>query len=116
MPFAPLVKRLGEATVAQALQLAVTPSPGRGWQHAAACRPAVSPYPTAVFFTADGQEEAASWKALAVCRSCPVVASCLAAALREEGSAQARNRFGIRGGTLPGERGSLYRTELRKAS
>lgn len=47
-------------------------------------------------------------EAKAVCRTCPVIALCLRAALAEEGRASARNRYGVRGGCSPYARFRLY--------
>jgi hypothetical protein len=45
--------------------------------------------------------------AAARCEGCPVIAECLAAALAEEGTLAASNRYTIRGGLSPAERATL---------
>lgn len=45
---------------------------------------------------------------------CPFRIMCLVSALREEGSAQTRERVGIRGGTLPKDRYNMYKKKKLK--
>ncbi|MEV4902381.1 WhiB family transcriptional regulator [Citricoccus sp. NPDC055426] len=63
-----------------------------------------------LWFTFDADEEAT---ALAVCRSCPVLESCLEDAMHEEGGRGAASRFGIRGGLLPNERFNRYKARAQ---
>lgn len=44
---------------------------------------------------------------------CPLSLACLEAAMREEGTRNSSYRFGIRGGTLPSQRETLYRKAAR---
>jgi hypothetical protein len=53
-------------------------------------------------------------RARAVCAACPVRDQCFTAAMEEEaGSAQAR-RFGVRAGTTPGQRYSIWRRDVQQ--
>ena len=47
-----------------------------------------------------------------ICSECPLKTQCLEHAMREEGSAGPRARWGIRGGLTPGERFRLYRNTI----
>lgn len=57
-----------------------------------------------VLFDADHLKEGV---AATLCAACPVIAECLSAAVVEEGSLIARNRYGVRGGLSPDERAAL---------
>ena len=46
--------------------------------------------------------------AFAVCETCPVQIDCYQAAMDEEGDIGAGYRYGIRGGTTPGERWRMF--------
>ena len=83
--------------------------PDRSWQEDAACRQSAVPE---VFFPEAAVTHAYTQAALSYCRSCPVVAECLAAALAEEADAPRRMTFGIRGGLGPEAR---YRMQERSA-
>lgn len=48
----------------------------------------------------------------AICAGCPVVAECLADALRTEGSGGS-GRYGVRGGLSPDERADVWRRSHR---
>ena len=45
--------------------------------------------------------------AKAICRSCPVIDSCLEEAIEQEAGASVQNRYEIRGGLTPEERAAL---------
>jgi hypothetical protein len=62
-----------------------------------------------IFFdnTADSNE-----KAKTLCRRCPAIEPCLQAALNEEGNADAKNRYGIRGAQTKGQRRRAYEQRL----
>lgn len=53
--------------------------------------------------------------AKAVCAGCPVRRTCLTAALAEENGRAKDNRFGVRGGTGPGQRYALYTAARKRA-
>ncbi|MGV9803930.1 WhiB family transcriptional regulator, partial [Mycobacterium sp. NPDC003449] len=57
---------------------------------------------------------AAFFAAVKVCRRCPVAGECLALAMRAEGRAAGRNRYGTYGGLSPSQRHGLY-DQRRKA-
>lgn len=80
------------------------PTPDARWRDYAAC----VGLDTELFFPVD--DHAASVETpRRVCRGCPVRAACLANALAVEDPVR---RFGIVGGTTPGERRTLHRAGL----
>ncbi|MFE9886252.1 WhiB family transcriptional regulator [Streptomyces scopuliridis] len=85
-------------------------APSPVWQTRAACgRPAVAP-----LFAGESADEMAG--AARVCGAwCPVTAECLDAAMREEGSAPAKDRALVRGGLTPTERATRYRLSVAPA-
>lgn len=78
------------------------------WRAAAVCREIDAD----LFFPNPGNFRGIN-AAKAVCASCPVRRACLTAALAEEGGRAKDNRYGIRGGTAPGQRYAIY-TAARK--
>lgn len=56
-----------------------------------------------VLYDADRMED----KAAEMCAGCPVIEQCLSAAMEEEGTQGARNRYGVRGGLGPEGRAKL---------
>jgi WhiB family redox-sensing transcriptional regulator len=87
------------------------------WEDRAAC----SNMPTSMFFEDVAPEDDegnplplnqdALARARAVCQSCPVRTDCYLAAMAEEGGAAESRRYGIRGGTTPGQRYSIWRRD-----
>ncbi|MEQ3550918.1 WhiB family transcriptional regulator [Pseudonocardia nematodicida] len=77
---------------------------GRGWRDDAACLG----LDTELFFPVDDRA-ASTEPPRRVCRGCPVRAACLADVLATEDPAR---RFGVVGGTTPGERRVLHRAGL----
>ena len=77
---------------------------GRDWRADAACQG----LDTELFFPADDRISSTETPRR-VCHGCPVRAACLADVLSTEDPAL---RFGIVGGTTPGERRSLHRAGL----
>lgn len=80
------------------------PRSGRQWRDDAACLG----LDTELFFPVDDRP-AATAAPRRVCRGCPVRAECLADVLATEDPAR---RFGVVGGTTPGERRALHRAGL----
>lgn len=87
-----------------------------GWEDRAAC----AGLPGSMFFGdiwPDGEEQDgpldadALARARAVCASCPVRVQCYTAALAEEAGAAESRRFGVRGGTTPAQRYSIWRRD-----
>lgn len=98
---------------AQTVAKADTPPAGmeHGWEKRALCRTSEAepewwdaPANTADFLTA-----------LKWCQRCPVTAQCLALAMKAEGDATARHRYGTYGGLSPAQRRELY-DKRRKAT
>lgn len=88
----------------------------RGWEERAAC----TGLPGETFFEdiwpageeQDGPLDAAALaRARAVCASCPVRTQCYTAAMEEEAGAAESRRFGVRGGTTPAQRYSIWRRD-----
>ncbi|MEV8392654.1 MULTISPECIES: WhiB family transcriptional regulator [unclassified Streptomyces] len=78
-------------------------APSPVWRTRAACgRPELAP-----LFAGDSADEMA--EAARFCAGCPVAGECLDAAMREEGSAPAKDRACVRGGLTPTERATRYR-------
>lgn len=50
-----------------------------------------------------------------ICAYCPVIEACLAGALRDEGGASPRRRFGIRGGASPKQRYEIHQRTAQTA-
>ncbi|MGW2511299.1 WhiB family transcriptional regulator [Streptomyces scopuliridis] len=76
------------------------------WQARAVCgRPELAP-----LFAGESADEMA--EAARVCAGCPVTGECLDAAMREEGSAPAKDRAYVRGGLTPTERATRYRLSV----
>lgn len=85
-----------------------------GWQHDAACvgTDTEAFFPSGKWGTpSDAQEVYA--KAARICDGCPVRVDCLETALAEEGDMARSNRYGMRGGTTPGQRRSIYDARRR---
>jgi len=82
------------------------PMPPASWADRAAC----SGHAAAMFF-----DPATVDAALAICRSCPVQAECLTAALDEERRADCSRPYGIRGGATAADRDRIakHRRGLR---
>lgn len=80
------------------------PSAGYRWRDDAACLG----LDTELFFPVDNRAQSVETPRR-VCRGCPVRAECLADALAKEEPAR---RFGVVGGTTPGERRVLHRAGL----
>lgn len=59
------------------------------------------------FFPKRGDTAAIEY-AKSICGLCPMLATCLANALAEEGGRTAANRYGVRGGKTPSQRYHLY--------
>ncbi|MGX8907359.1 WhiB family transcriptional regulator [Streptomyces netropsis] len=67
-----------------------------------------------LFFPERGDHRTAAL-ARELCAKCPVIEVCLADALMDEGAANHRRRFGIRGGATPQERYEMYQRTARTA-
>ncbi|MHA7132568.1 WhiB family transcriptional regulator [Oerskovia turbata] len=64
-----------------------------------------------------GSEHPAAYdRARRICGDCPVTATCLEAAFREESPSPGGLRDGMRGGLTPAERAAIIRRERRAAS
>jgi WhiB family redox-sensing transcriptional regulator len=89
------------------------------WENRAICRTA-EPRPNPRLFFPDGavgQAAAASYRvAKEWCEICPVRAACLAAAMTREGSATAKERWGVWGGLDPSERFALYKRQAAECA
>lgn len=85
-------------------------TPDWSWQEDAACHGEDS----TLFFSRPGestvQRDVREWKAMTVCRRCPVVAECLAYALDRP------EKYGVWGGLNEGERHSMRRRRMRYAA
>jgi WhiB family redox-sensing transcriptional regulator len=83
---------------------------GDRWEDRAACR-GVDPR----LFFPDGEVGSAAKAlyrdAVRVCAGYPVIAQCLRAALKAEGSAPSKSRSGVFGGKTPAERDAIYRRQ-----
>ncbi|MEV8395633.1 MULTISPECIES: WhiB family transcriptional regulator [unclassified Streptomyces] len=84
-------------------------APSPVWRARAVCgRPELAP-----LFVGDSADEMA--EAACFCAGCPVAGECLDAAMREEGSAPAKDRALVRGGLTPTERATRYRLSVAPA-
>lgn len=89
----------------------VAEQPPAGWHDRAACTDAdVNTFFPPVY-APPHINPARQW-----CRQCPVAAACLESALAAEGGNGTSSRFGIYGGTTPGERTDIHRSRLRHAA
>lgn len=82
--------------------------PAPDWRESAACRE-IDPE---LFYPKPGNVRGIN-AAKGICAGCPVRRACLEKALAEEAGRAKDNRFGVRGGTAPGQRYAIY-TARRK--
>lgn len=89
----------------------VAEQPPAGWHDRAACQDADLNYFFPAAYTPPHINPARQW-----CQQCPVAAACLESALAAEGANGTSSRFGIYGGTTPGQRNAIHLARVRRAA